>query len=380
MGYTYWRDRPMMSPLGGFFIQDRNNNNFEVVIPWPEGGLAHFWRDNRNKKFQWHGPTIFGTGEYTGATVIESDFRAYNNSLGNLEVLATRIDGNVEHYWRENGGQFLWKGPFKIFDSARGNPSMAYSGALEKLPINPPGLYRGSYFYVVVPNSTTGFQYWKRSNYAPDSLNAIKWIKQTGAGSVRFEGMALAITTIGSLTYYAGYNITGPNGQIIVAGVSEHGRLHLFVNDSRDYDGRQWNEEGILGLDKFPELNGEFFGRPCLLQGDYRFDELSDWAPFDKSHYGNLELVVPSNRGGILHFWRDCGEPMYPPEQIDKGWRGPIRISGDLYDEVSLIQSSFSASEHGNLEMVARKRNMRGFDFFWRDEKLIWHGPISIIK
>lgn len=40
-----WRERPMMSPFGGFLIQSRggHNGNFEVVIAWPDGGLAHLY-------------------------------------------------------------------------------------------------------------------------------------------------------------------------------------------------------------------------------------------------------------------------------------------------------------------------------------------------
>ncbi|WP_040948898.1 hypothetical protein [Gorillibacterium massiliense] len=85
-----WRKWPMMSPLGGFLIQTTSEpGNFEVVIAWPTGGLAHFWRDNDHDAFEWHGPTLFGSVDYLGATVIESHYRAYGDkSLGNLELAA----------------------------------------------------------------------------------------------------------------------------------------------------------------------------------------------------------------------------------------------------------------------------------------------------
>jgi hypothetical protein len=158
-----WRDRPAMSPFGGFLIQSRygRNGNFEVVIPWHRGGLAHFSRDN-DRGFQWHGPSIFGDTltRYIGATIIESDYRFISGyRFGNLEVLATRRDDTVDHCWRENGANFLWHGPFKTFDDAFGAPSMAYSGAVK---LN--GGHGGSSFYVVYPDRSKGFSYWRRHN------------------------------------------------------------------------------------------------------------------------------------------------------------------------------------------------------------------------
>ena len=95
--------------------------------------------------------TVFGTGIYLGATFIESDFRAFGSyRLGNFEVFATSADGMVDHYWRENGGAFVWNGPFRVAENAGGAPSAAYSGA----PIL--DAYGGSYhgessFWVVWP-------------------------------------------------------------------------------------------------------------------------------------------------------------------------------------------------------------------------------------
>ena len=88
---------------------------------------------------------------YLGATFIESDFRAFGSyRLGNFEVFATSADGMVDHYWRENGGAFVWNGPFRVAENAGGAPSAAYSGA----PIL--DAYGGSYhgessFWVVWP-------------------------------------------------------------------------------------------------------------------------------------------------------------------------------------------------------------------------------------
>src|SRR3712207_6855770 len=42
--------------------------------PWPEGGLAHYWRDNDAAALPWVGPTRFGAGPYLSTAVTESDF------------------------------------------------------------------------------------------------------------------------------------------------------------------------------------------------------------------------------------------------------------------------------------------------------------------
>ncbi|MET9679914.1 Ig-like domain-containing protein [Streptomyces coeruleorubidus] len=367
-----WRERPMMSPVGGFLTQIRSEpGNFEVIIPWPDGGLAHFFRDNAIGSGQWHGPTRFGDGDYTGATVIESDFRAFDRTLGNLEVLATRSNGIVDHFWRENGGHFLWKGPFRIFDGAGGSPSMAYSGA----PFAGDSSAHGySHFLVAAPVRGAGFSYWVRSNHEGDN---IKWKDIGGAGSVTLSGVSLAVTTINHYHVSAGYKWVGIGGDNIVAGVSPHlGWLVLYVAFN---GGNRWRDQTVFGRDVFPELDGEFVGQPCIMQGDFGYYDPSEWDPFPgPGHLGNLELVVPSRTGGVLHFWRGCGKPRFARKPIGQGWEGPTRIDGPVYDEVSLIQSDFSATEHGNLEMVARQRDQRGFDFYFRDEEFVWHGPHRI--
>lgn len=69
MSTVDWPKRPDASPAGGFLIQRRGGSrNFEVVIAWPDGGLAYFARDNGAVPARWIGPTIFGAGRCLGAS------------------------------------------------------------------------------------------------------------------------------------------------------------------------------------------------------------------------------------------------------------------------------------------------------------------------
>ena len=77
--------------------------NFEVVAPYPTGGIAHYFRDNDYGGI-WHGPTaVFGTtaGAVDAVSLIESGFL-------NLEVVA-RIGTQLAHFWRNSSG--IWSGP-----------------------------------------------------------------------------------------------------------------------------------------------------------------------------------------------------------------------------------------------------------------------------
>lgn len=381
----------MMSPLGGFLIQSRAgaNGNFEAVIPWPDGGLAHYARANDNDEFRWLGPNVFGTGKYVGATVIESDFRLDpERRLGNLEVLATRDDGIVHAYWRDNV-DFVWKGPALVATPAgetlsgvRGAPSMAYSGAYFRAGGTG---HHDSSFYVAVPDMFAGFEYWERFNGSNfDGSDNIRWSKLFGAGQQRLVGVGMTSLAMGSThftdTADTGYADVGPGEERIVAGVTVAGLLELHVRWITDASGHSvgWIDRTTFGQDVFPELAGEFRGRPCLIQGDFGWEPEGD-LPFDIGHFGNLELVVASNNGGLLHFFRDCGNRQdgFIPIGEAPRWHQPLRISGPLYDEVSLIQSNFGG-EHGNLEMIARRRHQHGFDFYFRGEDLTWRGPQRI--
>ncbi|GLZ00657.1 hypothetical protein [Actinoplanes sp. NBRC 103695] len=402
-----WRDRPAVSPLGGFFIQSRagRTGNFEVLIAWPDGGLAHFWRDNEDPTLPWHGPALFAQGNrYVGASLVESDFAAFrSSSLKNFEAVATRADGELEHWWRENGGAFVWSKAGRVFNGAVGAPAITYTGALFREGIFDQDVdsHMDSALYVVVPmgGGSGGFEMMRRKHFESGiqpwgRMGSPGPNEQFGGDTLldrKFVGAGLALTTLHNQTVKASWKEMRDLGDlsfigdILVAVVSDQGALHVYA----------WGRTGNLGHSGAPVQEGwrealtitqptelghvlrPFRGRPCLMQSDYGLDEESDIIPFDGAHYGNLELVAPAKDGGILHFWRDNGDHG-ESRRLDEGWSFAVKIGTAEYDEVSLIQSNFGNADHGNLEMIARRREQRGFDFFWRDEQWAWHGPIVV--
>lgn len=398
-------ERPNASPSGGFFIQSRagESGNFEVVIPWPDGGLAHFWRENDAVGAPWHGPAIFGSGRYFGASVADSDFAAFqSSSIKNLEVIAVTEGGQVEHWWRENGGAFIWHKAATLFEDGTGVPALAYTFATFKEDEFGLGIDLDSHdpseFYFAMPFRDGGLRLVSRLN----ALDGPKEWKEIGGFRERplalaqavlqdkdFVGVGLALTTLRNATTYAGWRemkegVNDPlvRGDVVVAAVSDQGALNIYVwgvgppvaFGSRDI----WVEGTSLSLPtEHGHLLRPFRGRPSILQSDYGLSEAHGFVPWSSADYGNLEVVAPGKDGGILYFWRKNGEHRSPPH-ISNGWNFQAKIGEAIYDEVSLIQSNYGNDDHCNLELVARRRDQRGFDFFWREPDLIWRGPFVV--
>ncbi len=80
--------------------------NFEIVTPLAAGGMAHYWRDNSNPNQPWYGPTMFGSGNVGGASLIHSN---YGN---NFEVVDSVGCTALQHYYRDFQNQ--WDGPTTI--------------------------------------------------------------------------------------------------------------------------------------------------------------------------------------------------------------------------------------------------------------------------
>jgi hypothetical protein len=390
-----WRDRPKASPLGGFLIQSRAGatGNFDVVIPWPDGGLAHFSRDNDAAGFPWHGPVLFGSDRCVGVSVTESDSASVaGQTTKSLEVAAVGEDGTVTHWWRENGGNYAWHKAETITTGGIGVPAIAYTGALFKEGASDVDRHDVSELHLVVPAWGGGLKYLKHH----DQSGPQPWQDVGGPPSrLNFVGAGLVLTPLSNDGFKATWKDLREfdphllRGYLIAAAVSDDGGLMIYAFDERYTFGAVtgdvnapteiWGDSESLMV---PTGAGQevhaFRGRPSMVHGDYDLDDTDSpgSAAYDL-HFGNLELVAPARNGGIHHFWRDNGKPNDTPH-LKEGWRFATTIGSILYDEVSLIQSNFGHTDHGNLELVARTKDQRGFDFYWRGEDSIWHGPTPV--
>jgi hypothetical protein len=400
MGVTLdWRERPAVSPQSGFFIQARTGHtgNFEVVIPWPDGGLAHYWRDNDNPDLPWHGPTLFAQGSrYVAAALVESDFTSFvSSSLNNLEVVATREDGALEHWWRENGGLLVWSKSGVLFNNVVGAPAITYSGAVFKEGFfSDRESHEDGYFHIAAPLSGGGFECVGTSHPPMElyRLASLDWSQKFGGDILldrKFVGVSIARTTLNNPTPKASWKemreyTESARGKLLAAVVSDQGALNVYEYGALPNTPTFEPEHGwcdgltVTQPTEFGDILRPFRGRPCLMQGDYGLREDS-WIPLDRAHYGNLELMAPGKDGGILHFCKDNGEATLGVRlNLHEGWSFATKIGSSEYDEVSFIQSNFGDADHGPLEMIARRREQRGFDFFWRNDELVWGGPISV--
>ncbi|WP_051574274.1 hypothetical protein [Mycobacterium sp. URHB0044] len=379
------------------------------MIPWPDGGLAHFYRDNDNAAaLQWYGPTVFAQGtHYQGVSVTESDFMSYPGTpTKNLEVVAVRKDnGALEHWWRENGGALTWHFGSQIAEGCRGVPAIVYSGALFKdIPLIP-GAHRDAHetgmFHVVVATEAGGWNYYLKSTDStslwtqvpgfPGALKPEEYVHSQVPGG-KLVGMGIILTPVFANSSHTTYkevwedtSCAHQGDTYIVAG-SEQNALQLWCASDAYFDRLspggvhcEWRGSDTVTKPS-PETQSEelraFYGRPSLIQGDYNHD---DDGFADDGHYGNFELVSPLKAGGLLHRARNVGSP-HAVEGLTMGWGPGTQFGGNsLYDEVSLIQSNYGPGDHGNLELVARNSCQFGFDFFWRVGN-VWNGPIYVGK
>jgi hypothetical protein len=123
--------------------------NFEVVVPYPGGGIAHYWRNNDKPGYPWTRQAVFGAaeGEVAAVSMIQSNFTR------NFEVVA-RIGDRLAYFTRTNGGgPQNWIGPDYFAAGVAGTPSLIQSNY---------GI-KGD-FQVVVPLVTGGLGLFTRKN------------------------------------------------------------------------------------------------------------------------------------------------------------------------------------------------------------------------
>jgi hypothetical protein len=252
--------------------------NFEVVVPFPGGGIAHYWRDNDAPDAPWYGPTVFGTnvGTVDAVSMIQSNY-------GNLEVVA-RVGDRLAHFWR---GGSQWYGSGFFASGVSGTPSWI-QGTSGPFPGN---------FELVTPLAAGGLAHYWRDN---DPALFKPWHREE-IPSTRDLGIVADVTLIQSTLGVAGNDLE------IVARIGD--RLAHF---SRDFTGK-WSQLSFFATG--------VSGTPSFIQGNYA----NPGGP------GNFEVVAPQVGGGMAHYWRDGGGT----------WRGPFPFSNGNVRSVSLIQSNY---------------------------------------
>lgn len=138
------------------------DGNFEVVVPYPTGGLAHYWRDNDDLAQTWHGPTVFGVsaGFVNEVSLIESNFFGG----GNFEVVA-RVGDMLFHFWRDLDNNWHESGPFA--SGVSGAPALIQSR-----------FGKVGNFEVVAPLATGSMAHFWRDNDDP----LLRWYGPTSFG------------------------------------------------------------------------------------------------------------------------------------------------------------------------------------------------------
>ncbi len=181
-------------------------------------------------------------------------------------------------------------------------------------------------FELVVPLGTGGLAHYWRNNDEPGLPWNGPFPFGTDAGTVD------SVTMIQS-------NFGSPGNLEVAARIGD--ALHFFWRDSAPP--WTWHHGGIV--------TRGVRGNPALIQSRH-------------GQRGNFELVIPRDRGGLVHLWRNNDAPGLP-------WSGHTPFGdGDPYDEATLIQSNFGSPLLGNLDVTARTGgNTRSF---WRTDRPPW--------
>jgi hypothetical protein len=74
------------------------NGNFELCVATPSGTIQHWWRNNQASTLPWALGETFGSNVARVLALVEGSFGF------DLEVIALRTDGMLQHYWKDGGG------------------------------------------------------------------------------------------------------------------------------------------------------------------------------------------------------------------------------------------------------------------------------------
>jgi hypothetical protein len=410
-----WRDRPASSPNSGAILQSRvgKNGDFHVVVPWTDGSLVHWSRDNFRSDMPWSGGTMFGDASYLGTALVETDYTSHPvTTVKNLHAAAVTTDGRVEIWSRECGDQFRWSLLWMLTDTdGNGAPSLSYTGSCFRQGVLDIDLHSHGtgMMLLVYPSKADGLALWWRRNddagpayswmksvYLPNEFKATSWAEldprpitgvsaamildrqealyhsswktaRSGNGSVSFDDVALTLV-------FADGGIKVYDTQMLTEG---------------SWDGGYGKDISQVGVFERVELtrplpDGTFDltparGKPCSFQSEYLVDEPSGILPIDQPQVGDLVVMAPARDGGILYWLKNAGS-YSDGSTFSQGWSFEYVIGTELYDEVSCTQANFlNASGDHNIEITARRRDLQGFHQYWCDFHGNHGGPVHVL-
>jgi hypothetical protein len=273
-----------------FFFQGSygfgEHKNFEVVIPHPDGGLSHYWRDNEDPALPWRGPIRFGTGQdIRGTAVIESTY----GPGGNFELVVVN-GSHLDFYWREN---FEWHGPVPIplphGVGVMGGPSLF--------------LLSSEDLSLVVPNAQGGLIFMRRDHdtfqWEPPGFLGNKYSSGVSIGAylavevVSAEDDSLVFRGVVPTKVKYSTGLGGTPAMLktdydyfeIIAPVVEGGLAHFYGSEQ--------------GWQRYNFGSGNYHA-VSLVQSSYTGGDA------DGNYHGNFEVVaVRRDRLGFDFYWRD---------------------------------------------------------------------------
>jgi C1A family cysteine protease len=74
------------------------NGNFELCVALPNGTVEHWWRNNQVASLPWQKSATFAQNVAKVIALLQGSFGF------NLEMIVQQNDGNLQHYWRDDGG------------------------------------------------------------------------------------------------------------------------------------------------------------------------------------------------------------------------------------------------------------------------------------
>jgi hypothetical protein len=367
----------------GFAFQSTfKNKNLEVFIPWPEGGIAHYWRNHK-----WNGPVLFGTGSYRSVAVFEGPYGSFGKKHGNFELLGLTTDGRLVHWWRENDRGLIWHLGGELPNSAQGFTGLTFGrnhnseggdeNSIEEWHAIAAEAGQGCRIFLRYEDDQHRWTGGERLRQLLDSSTVLTLNSKPLLG--HFDGLGWAHGTVGDTrtNFDEAYA-----SQAVFVGTRSDGLLVAHEDEPQfaaTGTGKVFMTNRFAWRwDRPQRIGGPARGRPCIIQSDRGHRDLGFWGTFTlrNPRHGHYEVVVPSRDGGFLHFWRD--------NNTGDSWNFAGRIGAELYDEVALFQDGGKlrvGDETGQLHVFAWRRGERWLHHFTQshyEDRFEWKGPLTV--